>query len=45
MNKPDEAIYPSHVPAHAKTPIEFLLLEFGTVPFHLIYAAIYIQKE
>ena len=38
LNKPDKALHQSLVSAHAKTPLEFLHLEFGTAPFHIIHA-------
>ena len=37
LNKPDEALHRSLIDGHAKTPCEFLHLEFGTVPFHIIH--------
>ena len=38
LNKPDEALHRSLVSAHSKTPLEFLHLEFGTVPLHILHA-------
>ena len=38
LNKPDEALHRSLVTAHAKTQLEFLHLEFGTVPMNIIHA-------
>ena len=37
LSKPDEAMHRSLVIAHSKTPLEYLHMEFGTVPFNVIH--------
>ena len=37
LSKPDEAMHRSLVNAHSKTPLEFLHMEFGTVPLNFIH--------
>ena len=37
LNKPDQALHRALVDGHSKTPLEFLHLELGTVPLHIIH--------